>query len=237
MAHGKVNALDVEFLAELSRTIRELESASTRAVVLASSRHVFSAGVDLFRVLDGGPGYAQELIAGLHEGFLSWFASPLPIVAAVAGSAIAGGCILAAAADVRLMAEGPSVIGVSELAVGVPFPAAALEIIDYACGRDAAGVVLGARLYSPGDAITVGLVHEVVPAPELLPRALAVATSLAELPGEATALAKAHLRSAALARIEERSGHDADVARIWGDPSTHQMIRKALDRTIGARRR
>jgi enoyl-CoA hydratase/carnithine racemase len=135
------------------------------------------------------------------------------------------------------MAEGASVIGVSELAVGVPFPAAALEIIDYACGRDAPGVVLGARLYSPAEASAVGLVHEVVPAPELLPRALAAAASLAELPGEATALAKAHLRSAALARIEERSRHDADVARIWGDPGTHQSIRAAMDRNIGSRER
>ena len=40
---------------------------------------------------------------------------------------------------------------------------------------------------------------------------------------------------AELARIKERSRYDSDVARIWGDPATHELIRKALDRTIGAR--
>jgi enoyl-CoA hydratase len=176
-------------------------------------------------------------VTGLHEAFLAWFATPLPVVAAVGGPAIAGGCVLAAAADVRLMAPGSAVIGVSELAVGVPFPAAALEIIDHACGRDAGRVVLGARLYSPDDAKAVGLIHEVVPAPELLDRALAAANSLAEMPPEAVALAKAQLRSAALARIDERFARDSEVARIWGSPSAHDRIRASLNKTIAARTR
>lgn len=236
MAHGKVNALDVEFLAELSRTLREIETGSAGAVVLASSRHAYSAGVDLFRVLDGGPAYAEQLIVGLHDTFRAWFATPLPVVAAVGGPAIAGGCVLAAAADVRIMADESARIGVSELAVGVPIPAAAIEIIDFACGRDATRVVLSGRIYPPPDAVAVGLVHEVVAAEELMPSALAAAAELAELPREAVALAKAHMRSTALARIDERAARcDRDVARIWGQPDTHQRIRRSMERTIEAR--
>ncbi|MGI8723130.1 MAG: enoyl-CoA hydratase-related protein, partial [Geodermatophilaceae bacterium] len=61
-----------------------------------------------------------------------FFTHPRPVVAAVNGHAIAGGCVLAAAADVRLMSDGS--IGLTELNVGVAFPTAALEIARHAAG-------------------------------------------------------------------------------------------------------
>lgn len=237
MGHGKVNAFDVEFLAELAEALRGIESSSAGAILLTSSRHVFSAGVDLFRVLDGDERYAAALVAHLHETLRGWFATRLPVVAAVNGSAIAGGCVLAAATDLRLIADGPCVIGVPELTVGVPYPAVALEIMRYVCGRDAGRVVLSGRLHPPGEALGVGLVHEVVPEAELMDRALAAAAALAELPAEATALAKSHLRGPSLRWIDERLGSDADVARMWGQPETHTRIRQSLHKTVGSRSR
>ena len=68
----------------------------------------------------------------MNRMFQALFAFPKPVVAAVNGHAIAGGCILVCAADWRLMAREPGRIGIPELLVGVPFPVVPLEIMRFA---------------------------------------------------------------------------------------------------------
>ncbi|TMD98567.1 MAG: enoyl-CoA hydratase/isomerase family protein, partial [Chloroflexi bacterium] len=125
LEHGKVNALDVELLRAATATLRELASAP--AIVLTGRGSAFCAGVDLRRVLDGGPAYSADLVDAISEAVLALFDHPRPVVAAINGHAIAGGCVLAAACDLRLMSGGS--IGVTEVLVGVHFPTAALEVV------------------------------------------------------------------------------------------------------------
>ena len=122
LQHGKVNALDLELLLAITEAMRAVDQA--RAVVITGSGSVFSAGVDLQRIVAGGPSYVREFLPALSESFMAIFDHPGPVVAAVNGHAIAGGCVIAAACDVRLMSQGK--IGLAELSVGVPFPPAAM---------------------------------------------------------------------------------------------------------------
>lgn len=237
LQHGKVNALDLELLEEFSATLTTLRG-SARAVVLTGNGRVFSAGADLTRVLDGGPDYVSRWIPALSTAFVDLFAFPHPVVAAIDGAAIAGGCILAAACDHRVMADGRAVIGATELMVGVPFPVAALEVIRHACGARTGNLVLRARLLDPVEALAVGLVDEVVAADDVQERALAVATELAALPGEAFAMAKRQLRADVLARIERDSPRlDGDAAALWAAPETSARIAAQLERLRTVRRR
>src|SRR5262249_18597291 len=128
LAHGKASAMDAELLDAL---LRELDGIAedVRAVVLTGTASIFSAGVDLFRLTRDGADYVRRFIPLLCRCLRALFAFPRPVVAAANGHAIAGGCILVLAADYRLMADGVGRIGVPELLVGVPFPAAALEIV------------------------------------------------------------------------------------------------------------
>jgi enoyl-CoA hydratase len=136
LASGRVNALDVELLEELTATIRELQGSGAGALVVTGAGRVFSAGVDLNRVLQGGPDYVDRLIPAISEMATAVFGYPAPTVAAVNGAAIAGGCVLACACDRRLISPDAQ-IGATEVRVGVPFPAAALEVARYACGNPA----------------------------------------------------------------------------------------------------
>jgi enoyl-CoA hydratase len=120
LRHGKVNALDLELLLAISGAIRAVDHG--RAVVITGSGSTFSAGVDLRRIVAGGPSYVREFLPALSDSFMAIFDHPGPVVAAVNGHAIAGGCVIAAACDVRLMSQGT--IGLAELSVGVPFPPA-----------------------------------------------------------------------------------------------------------------
>ena len=129
LAHGKVSAIDLELLECVVDRLDQIEESSARAIVLAGTGSSFSAGVDLFRVLDGGPDYLNRFLPALSRALVRLFTFPRPVVAAINGHAIAGGCILASACDYRLMALGKGKIGVPELVVGVPFPMIALEIL------------------------------------------------------------------------------------------------------------
>ena len=235
LEHGKVNALDVDMLDALTALLGELDPA-VRAVVLTGNGRVFSAGVDLARVVDGGAAYAAALIAALHRAFVALFGFPRPVVAAVDGAAIAGGCIIAAACDVRLMADRPTLIGASELAVGVPFPVSALEIMRHACGPRADDLVLRARLLDASGAVDAGLIHEVVPPPELLTRSLGAAAELGAQPSEAYAMAKRQLRAGALERIaRDAPVIDRAVGELWADGDTMARIGVQLERLRGDR--
>src|SRR4029077_13032439 len=128
------NALNRDFFAELVALLGRLEAAAdVRAVVMTGTGRFSSAGLDLFEVFGYPPGDFTDFTARFDAGFAALFGFPKPVVAAVNGHAVAGGAVLAAAADVRLMAEGDGRVGLTEIQVGVPFPAAILEIVRSAC--------------------------------------------------------------------------------------------------------
>ena len=178
LQHGKVNALDTELLRAITAAMRDLDPAS--AVVITGHGSAFSAGVALKRIVDGGQPYVREFLPALTEMFLAVFNHPGPALAAVNGHAIAGGCVLAAACDVRLMSGGR--IGLAELTVGVPFPTVALEIMRHAIGPAAGNLVLTARLLDAAQARSIGLIHDVEAREALLDSAVALAQAMAKTP-------------------------------------------------------
>src|SRR5690242_6900778 len=111
LAHGKASALDVELLDALQRAL-EGAAGEVRALVLTGTGSIFSAGVDLFRLTREGAVDVRRFLPLLSRLVRTLFAFPRPVVAAVNGHAIAGGCIRVLAADARLMAEGGGRIGV-----------------------------------------------------------------------------------------------------------------------------
>ncbi|HXQ61734.1 MAG TPA: enoyl-CoA hydratase/isomerase family protein [Acidimicrobiales bacterium] len=235
--HGKVHALDDVLLSELAHCLDEVERSDARAVVLTAAGRVFSAGVDLQKVLDGGAEYLERMMPVLISAFVRLFSYPLPVVAAVNGPAVAGGCILACACDRRIMAAGGR-IGASELLVGVPFPVSALEILRWACGDRTEEVVLSGKLYGSDEAMSVGLAHEVVPSDALLERALAVAGELGAVAPEAFRLAKAQLRRPAIERITvDAPLVDPAVRALWASAETTASISAQVDRMSARRNR
>jgi enoyl-CoA hydratase len=237
LEHGKANALDIELLRDVRDAIRRAREGGARAAVLTGTGSIFSAGVDLFRVADGGDAYASEFIPALAATLLELFEYPLPVVAAVNGHAIAGGCILACACDYRLMAEGKGTIGIPELLVGVRFPTVAIEILRHSVPAHHLQVlVYSGRTCAPGEAHERGLVDEVVAADRLLARALEIAGGMGRIPGDVFAATKHALRRDALDRIRRSAAGD-DAVRGWSHPDTRKRIREYLDATIPRSRR
>jgi enoyl-CoA hydratase len=234
LAHGKASALDVELLEAL---LRELEGLATdvRALVLTGTGSIFSAGVDLFRLTQGGADYVRRFLPLLSRFLRTLFSFPRPVVAAANGHAIAGGCVLVLACDIRLMAEGAGRIGLPELLVGVPFPAAALEVVRFAVPPDnVQSLLYTGRTLPPQEALAAGLVDEVVAPENLLARAREVAGRLAQVPPQVYRLTKQALRAPAVERIE-RAGEPQDQAalEVWAAAETRAHVREYLRRTLG----
>ncbi len=224
LQHGKVNALDLELLLAITEAMRAVDQA--RAVVITGSGSAFSAGVDLHRIVAGGPSYVREFLPALSESFLSIFDHPGPVVAAVNGHAIAGGCVIAAACDVRLMSQGK--IGLAELSVGVPCPPAAMEIMRHATGPVAGHLVLTAALLDPAQAQSIGLVQQVCEAEVLLESAVDRASQMARTPADVFSFSKRQLHQPARDRIAARSGDEEAVLEVWSSGRTRDAIARYL---------
>src|SRR5918995_5927051 len=219
MAHGKVNALDAVFCETMAAEIERLKQQPVGGLVLTGSGSAFSAGVDLHRLLNRGADYVRHFLPLMETFFRALLVFPKPLVAAINGHAIAGGCIIAAAADHRVMARGTARIGVPELAVGVPFPSLPLEIIASRVSPALLrSLVYSGRTVQPDEAVAVGFVDEVVDADRLLERSVAVAQELGAIPATTFALTKQAFTSAVLQRVRHSVDHNLDVVEAWLTP-------------------
>jgi enoyl-CoA hydratase len=230
LSHGRVSALDVELCQALTTRIRALAADQCRAVVLTGTGSAFCAGVDLKRVLDGGTPYLEQFLPAMAECFEALLTFPKPLIGAINGHAIAGGCIIAATCDWVVMAEGKGRMGLTELAVGVPFPVLPIEIIRARVPEPGfRELVLGADTVLPERALELGLVHELTAPGDLLTRASAHAERMAAMPSHAFRLTKASMVAPILTQTRNGATVDADVAQMWGRPEVLEPIRTYMN--------
>jgi enoyl-CoA hydratase len=211
MDDGKANALSVAMiealLEALSRAEREAE-----ALVLVGREGRFCAGFDL-KTMMSGPDAAKDLLRRGSELYLRFFASPLPIVMACTGHALAGGALLALVGDVRLLADGPFKVGLNEVQIGLPVPVLAMELARARLDvRELSRATLMAQVYDPAGAVRAGYVDEVVASDALLSRAHDEAKRLGGLPRRAYAETKTRLRRATIELI--RSTFEDDMKTL-----------------------
>lgn len=215
-----VNALDVPTIDALADAFTD--ARSHRGLVLTGSGSTFSAGVDVRAFVSGGAAGRARLAAAINRMVCALVSIDGPAIAAIDGHALGGGLVLALATDLRVVAEGSARLGLTEVQAGVAYPAAAVEVV-----RAKLPALLGDRLVlrgeivHPQEAASIGLVDEVVPAPELVDRATAHATRLASEPGYR--VVKAQFLAARRARL----AHIADLASDPVLPAWEQAARGA----------
>jgi enoyl-CoA hydratase len=233
LTHGKVSALDLELCEALSEEIGSVATSPARALVITGTGSAFSAGVDLFRVLDGGPAYLDVFLPAMRRVFQTLLTFPKPAVAAVNGHAIAGGCIIASCCDHRVMAIGNGRIGVPELSVGVPFPMLPFVIVG---ARVAPSVfrqlVFSGRTVQAEEAVALGLADQAVAPDALLHTACAHARRLAAIPAITFALTKRTFNASLLERVNAAADLNAEAQQAWSNPEVLSRVRAYLDQTV-----
>lgn len=230
LRRGSSNALVPELLDALVGALREAEEDTrVRAVVVTGNGRFFSAGFDLFALAGYDRAAMERFVDAFTGAMLALAELPKPVVAAIDGHAPAGGCILALACDRRLMAEGDYVIGLNELEVGIPMPPIAVELARAVVEpRFLAEVCFGGELVPPPVALERGLVDELVPPAQLVPRALEWARRWGEKPAAAFAVTKRSLRAPVRAAME--ASDLAGFLDVWFSPATGARVRETLER-------
>jgi enoyl-CoA hydratase len=233
LAHGKANILDLDFCRAIVARLTELRESEARAIVLTGRGNIFCAGVDLKQVSEGGAAYLREFLPALHDLYEAAFFHPKPIVAAINGHAVAGGAVLAACADRRIMARDSGRIGITELLVGVPFPVLAFEVVRFALPpRYLAESMLSGATYPTEAALQRGWVDELAEPSALMDSALAAARHYAALSPPAFAQTKKQIRQEVAAHVARDRAADQEVTDIWCAPETLARIRDYVARTL-----
>ncbi|HEU0033251.1 MAG TPA: enoyl-CoA hydratase/isomerase family protein [Kofleriaceae bacterium] len=193
---GKANAMTSDLLDTIERAIDEFERSPARAAVLTGYDRFFSAGLALPKLVGLDRPAMHVFIERFGRTMMRVFACEKPVIAAINGHAIAGGCVLALMCDWRVFVDEPGArIGLNEVQLGIGLPAIVVEPLR--CSVPATSLVpiaLEGRLFSPVEALAIGLVHAVSPAAELADRAHAKAAELAALPPLAVTQIKRALR-------------------------------------------
>jgi len=157
---------------------------------------------------------------------------PQPVIAAINGAAMGGGCEIALAADFRLIADDAQ-IGLTEILFGALPAGGGTQRLPRLVGpaRAKAIIMLGKKL-SAQEALDIGLVHEVVPKPDLLARAEALATELADLAPYAVAGAKRCIDEGMSMSLKDGLRLEQQIVLTMGTPAErHAAIEKSMARS------
>ena len=225
------NAIDEPLVEALLAAVDELApDAGVRGVLLASAHpKLFCPGLDLVSLAEYDRPAMWRFLARFEAATLALYGMRQPLVAAVAGAAVAGGCVLALTADLRLLRQG-SPIGLNEVRVGIPLPWPVAVLLRESVPRSAlTRVALLGHNVTDDEACRLGLVHEVLPADRFEDEALARLEELAERDPTAVAVTKRYLREAALA--EMHAGGDerrAEFLDAWFSPAGQEKIRETV---------
>jgi enoyl-CoA hydratase len=193
MDDGKVNAFNDALVDDLHAALDAAQGA--RAIVLAGRDGVFSGGFDLGVLAQGGPA-AEALVRRGGQLLARLYASPVPTVAACTGHAVALGAVLLLVTDLRVGSDADVAVGLNEVAIGMPLPELAVALArERLAAQLRTRAVLLAEMWTPTKAVDVGFLDEVVPAKQVLERALHQAKELGgKLQPDAYAATAARLR-------------------------------------------
>lgn len=234
MTSNKVNAMNEEFFGDLQAAIAELQCAEVLPVVLTGAGTCFSAGLDLRGLYALDRARLSAFVDRLDAAVLAWLTLPRPTVAAINGHAIAGGCVLALACDVRVAVDRDALIGMNEVQVGIPFPAVPLAVTRHALSpAHARELLLGGALYDPEAARARGLLDALVPRDDVIAEAVARARTLAPDTLTAYATLKTHLLAPTLAGLEaERARVNRDFLDVWFSESGQRRLGEVRERLL-----
>ena len=231
LSRGVTNALNLELVNELDALLEKMEhDPGTSALVLGSKSEKFmSIGFDIPHLFDLPRRDFETFFGEFNRVCLKLYTLPKPTVVAITGHAVAGGCILALCCDYRFIAEGKKLMGLNEIKLGVPVPYLADCVLQSIVGtRYARDMMDTGEFYTPADSLRMGLVDQVLPAGDVMARAIEKARLLGAWPREAFALIKRNrveeVEQRFLARREEKERLFVDC---WYSDEARRRLREA----------
>jgi len=229
LRRGKVNAINEAMTEELLGCLAGLsDDPQVKAVVLTGHGGFFSFGLDIPEFLT----YPREDFLRFVEKFADLYTTTFllkkPVIAALNGHTIAGGCMLATACDYRIMASGKARISLNEITFGSSLFPGSAELLKYCTGqRNAELIAYTGAMYSAEAAQSLGLIDQVVTEADFSDATTRMAREFAQRYGPAFASIKMLLRTdtGEQMRLKDRT-FAGDIVDIWYSKETWKQLEK-----------
>lgn len=227
LSKARGNAIDAALVEDLIKLTAEAAADDGLKGLMLASAHpkLFSPGLDLVSLMELDRAGMRHFMGRFAEMLWALYGLRRPMVAAVNGAAVAGGCILALTADYRVLKRGAA-IGLNEVKVGVPLPWSVVLLLRATVSPAATSrVALLGRNFVDEDAVAAGLADEVVADDAFEQTCLARLTEFVEKDAHALSVTKSYLRAAVLGemRAREAAGMDAWLDGWFSDSTRARM--------------
>ncbi len=229
---GRANALNREMVTELQQMLINIENDDNiGGVIITGRENFFSAGLDLLELYH----YNEEEIKSFWNLFLEFSAKitafKKPLVAAINGHSPAGGCVIALACDARVMAEGKFIIGLNEVPVGIVVPNSIFHLYSFWLGHgNAYRNLLEGKLFSPEEALAVGLVDEVVKPESIMTAAERKVRKYMAFEANTWQQSKLNLRKDVIAVTSANQSEDLEVMlKQWWSMGTRAILKSLVE--------
>jgi enoyl-CoA hydratase len=225
------NAIDGALVEDLQNACEELAADDGVQAVLLASAHpkLFSPGLDLPTLIQMPRRELHSFMGRFANAVWALFGLTKPVVAALSGHAVAGGCILALTADWRVLRQGAQ-IGLNEVKVGVPLPWSVALLLRARVPPSAlTRVALLGRNFAGEEAVAVGLADETCEAEQFDARCQERMQEFLDKDARALAVTKGYLRASVLSEMRSREAElTHDFLDCWFSPAGQERLHAAV---------
>jgi enoyl-CoA hydratase/carnithine racemase len=232
LTRGVTNAINAEVVQALSLALDgQTADPEVRGVVLTSANNkFFSIGLDIPQLITFDESEFRVFYQAFNKLCIQMLTFPKPLVAAIPGHAIAGGCIISLVCDYRFIAEGRTLIGLNEIKLGIQVPFVADCMLRRLIGyRNARDVMNSGGFLEPEEALQLGMVDRIIPVEEVRSQSVEKVRALSADSLQAFALIKSSRVRAVECDIEDHLGdrEDAFVQR-WFSAEARERLQEAI---------
>jgi len=229
LCKGKVHEISEPAVDQIHNAFKEFEKDhNIRGILLTGEGKFFSFGLDIPGFLEYRKAMFARFLSKFTNLYRYLFTYPKPILAALNGHTIAGGCMIANACDYRMMVSGNARISLNEITFGSTVFAGATAMLKYLIGgRNAEKMFLTGKMFTAEEALELGLVDRVVEVDSLMTEAMKELKDMAKHDLTAYAHVKKLLRAPVVRLMESREEMSiAEFNDIWYSEGTWDKLKE-----------
>jgi len=226
------NAINLELISTLSDIIKKSkENSEIKGLVLSSANEkFFSIGFDIPELFKLKKKDFSVFYKAFNRLCIELYTLPKPLIAAITGHAVAGGCIIALCCDYRYIASGRTKMGLNEIKLGVPIPYPVDCILRQVVGfRSAREITDSGDFYETDTLLSIGMVDEVLPLGKVQTQAIDRAALLGRHAQDAFAMIKQSRTESIVAKIYSKLKEKEEAfLKRWYAKETRMRLKDAM---------
>ena len=228
------NPINLALINELSGRVEKAkdEQEIIGAVVTSANDKFFSIGFDIPELIDLDEKEFTEFYTAFNRLCIDLYTFPKPVIAAITGHAVAGGCILTLCCDYRFIAEGRKLMGLNEIKLGVPLPYPADRILRQIVDDRVARKILDTGdFFPPEETLSMGIVDEVMPLEQVVEKAVEKVESIQSSSLYAYTAIKRNRIEKVVAEMQNNLAAKEEIfIEMWYKEDTRAKLKAALEK-------